>query len=81
MHKARNVRQAPFQRNGDLLFDLLGGKARNLRCHLGEYVGEFGIGLDRHLRPRVVAVDRHENSYADDHGTPMQAEIDEAVNH
>jgi hypothetical protein len=49
------------ERDRDLLLDLLGREAGNLRDHLESDIGDVGIGFDRQLRPAVPAVERDEN--------------------
>ena len=49
MNHARNAVHHGFERNGDLLLDLLGGDARPLRDDIDVVVGDVRIGLDRQM--------------------------------
>ncbi len=55
--KPRRAIELSLKRYGDLLLDLFGRQAGRLCDDLGGCIGDVGVGLDRKLSPRIVAVD------------------------
>jgi hypothetical protein len=79
--EVRRNDELPLERSGDLLLDLLGGKAGNLRRHLHFDAAEFRIGLDGHGLPRIIAVAEQQHGQHGDQRPLVQANGQEPVNH
>ena len=70
-----------LQRHGDLLLDLLGGQAVDLRDDLRGHVGDVRVSLQRQLGPAVAAVDGGQDEHQHDDAAPLETLGDEALNH
>jgi hypothetical protein len=70
-----------LERHRDQLFDLFGGKSRNLGGYLRRDVAEFRVGLDRQCFPGINAVSGEQRSQNEHRDAPVQAEADELINH
>src|SRR5262249_2803019 len=73
--------QPAFERNRDLLLDLLGGEAGHLRGDLNRDRAEKGVCVDRQLRPRVDAENAGKYCDQPDYETLSETESDELINH
>ena len=70
-----------FERDGDLLLDLLGGDAGPLGDDLDVIVGHVGVGLDGKIVEGNDAPDEQEEGKAEDEQAIVEGEIDDAANH
>ena len=81
MRHVRNAVHGDFERNGDLLLDLLGGDAGPLRDDLDVIVRHVGIGFDGKLMERDRAPDEQQQRRRQHQEAVLQREIDELANH
>jgi hypothetical protein len=77
----RDAVHGDFQRDGDLLLDLLGGAAGPLCNHLDIIVGDVGIGLDGQRTKCDDAPDEKNGSQRQDEQTFAECGIDDSLNH
>ena len=78
---ARRAHDLALERDRDLLFDLLGRQAIDLREHLRGGVGDVRVGFERQQGPAVGAIRRDQCEHQPDDAAPLQAHADQAVNH
>src|ERR1700676_632164 len=70
-----------LQRNGDLLFNFLGGMPRPLRDDLGIGVGHIRIGFDGQSVKREDAPDEKHQRSAQNHKAVAQGKVDQGADH
>src|SRR5580692_1284640 len=81
MRHMRDAVQLYFERNRDLLLDLLRRMSRPLRDDLGVGVGDVGVSFDWQIMKRNNAPDKQDESQAQHQDSVAQSEIDEQPNH
>ena len=81
MDDVGNAVHRDFERNGDLLFDLLGRDARPLGDHVDVVVGYVGIGFHRKIVERNRAPRQQQQRDGQHHETVVQREVDYSANH
>ena len=81
MHDVRNAVHDDFQRNGDLLLDLLGRNSRPLGDDLDVVVRHVGIGFDGKLVEGDRAAGDQQQSEGKNEERSVQGKIDESANH
>ena len=78
---AGNAVHHGFQRDGDLLLDLLGGDAGPLRDDIDVIVGHVGVSLDRQPMKRDNAPGKQQDSDRQHQKTALERKIDQLSNH
>ena len=81
MHDVRDAVHHDFERNGDLLFDLLRRNSRPLRDDLDVVIGHVGIGLNGQMMERDDAPGEKQQGEAQMTRAVVEREIDDAANH
>src|SRR6516165_4233745 len=81
MDDLRNTVHGDFQRNGDLLFHLLGRDSRPLGNDLHIVVGDVGVGLDRQALERNNSGGEQEQGERQDEQAVVESKINNSPNH
>ena len=81
MNDAGNSVHYGFERNRNLLFDLLSRNSRPLSDDLNVIVGDIGVGLDGEIVERDDAPGEQQYGKREDEHAVAESEIDDAANH